>query len=68
MSDVEANVRCQNVLVYHHAVLSIWQVLSPGLTKTDLGLAILLTIIPKTIEKDMIRVRKLGILADGLAY
>ncbi len=49
-------------------VLSIWQVPSPGLAKTDLGLAILLTISPKTIEKDTTRVRKLGILADGLAY
>ncbi len=49
-------------------MVSIWQVPSPGLTKTDLELAILLTISPTTIEKDMTRVRKLGILVDGLAY
>ncbi len=46
-------------------VLSIWQVPSSGLTKTDLGIVILLIISPKTIEKDTTTVRKLGILAEN---
>ncbi len=49
------------------SVVSIWQVPSLGLTKTDLGLAMLLTISPKTIVIDRTRVRKLEILVGGLA-
>ncbi len=61
-------MRNKTFIFYGLTVVSIWQVPSVRKTKTDLGLAILLTIIPKTIEKDTTRVRKLGILADGLAY
>ncbi len=58
---------CKIFFSYFHQH-SMYKSQALGLTKTDLGLAILLTISPKTIEKDTTRVRTLGILADGLAY